>query len=286
MKRSPINYMGGKYNSLKFIIPYIPKKINSFYDLFAGSGTVALNVDADRYIINDKVFPLIQLHDYLIGNKFEIIHSNIMEDIDHYELNNLDGKGYLRLREEYNKDKCPRKLYALTQHSFNYLMRFNMNGEFNASFGKGKCKLGENAITKLEGYANQFNKNNTRTTHRDFREVVRDSDIKKGDYVYLDPPYEQTLANYNERRGFTGWGERDAEDVRELLKQLNEEGIYFGYSNTIISKGIENKELMRFIKDNDFRVYSKKGYINGVPSTRKHRGKDVEVFITNVKEVE
>lgn len=284
MKRSPINYMGGKFNSLKFILPIIPERINTFYDMFAGSGTVALNVEASKYVINDRVTPLIELHDYLITNNYEQIHDNILKDISQYELHNLEGNGYLRLRKEYNEDKCPRKLYALTQHSFNYLMRFNMSGEFNASFGKGKCKLGKNALTKLKGYTNHFNDDNTTTLNKDFRDLFDVATIKTGDYVYLDPPYEQTLANYNERRGFTGWEKSDAEDVREMLVELDSNGISFGYSNTIISKGEVNDSLVEFIEENNFHVYSKEGFINGVPSTRKHRGKDVEVFITNVKE--
>src|SRR5690625_1154449 len=276
--------MGGKYNSLKFMLPNIPKKINTFYDVFTGSGTVALNVEASSYVINDRVTPLIELHDYLITNNYEQIYNNILEDITQYELHNLEGSGYLRLRKEYNKNKCPRKLFALTQHSFNYLMRFNMSGEFNASFGKGKCKLGNNALNKLKGYTNHFNNNNTITMNKDFREVINIETIKTDDYVYLDPPYEQTLANYNERRGFTGWDKSDAEDVREMLVELDKNGISFGYSNTIISKGLINDRLVEFIKENDFYVFSKKEFINGVPSTRKHRGKDVEVYITNVKE--
>src|SRR5690625_4208760 len=105
--------MGGKFNSLKFILPIIPERINTFYDMFAGSGTVALNVEASKYVINDRVTPLIELHDYLLTNNYEQIHDNILKDISQYELHNLEGNGYLRLRKEYNEDKCPRKLYAL-----------------------------------------------------------------------------------------------------------------------------------------------------------------------------
>ena len=275
--------MGGKYNSLKYIIPNVPKVVNTFYDVFAGSGTVSLNVEASYYVMNDKITPLIRLHEYLINNNHENIHKNILRDIEEYNLNDLSGEGYFRLRKEYNEDKDPRKLYALTQHSFNYLMRFNKRGEFNASFGKGKCKLGKNALKKLEGYTGQFNEGNTLVKNMDFRELLGEAKFDEGDYVYFDPPYEQTQANYNESRGFTGWGISDAEDVLRIIKKLDERGIYFGYSNTILSKGIENNALIRFIEENDFKVITKEGYLNGIPSTRKHKGKDVEVFITNVK---
>lgn len=160
-------------------------------------------------------------------------------------------------------------------------MRFNKKGEFNASFGKGVCKLGDNALIKLRGYNEHFNTRNTSVLNKDFREFLKDVNIKRGDYVYFDPPYEQTLANYNENRGYTGWSKEDANDVRSALVELDGRGIYFGYSNVIISKGVVNKELLDFLKETNFKMYSKTGYISGVPSTRTHRGKDVEVFITN-----
>ena len=56
--KSPINYIGGKYKLLPQIIPLFPKNINTFVDLFGGSGTVLMNVVANRYIYNDINFML------------------------------------------------------------------------------------------------------------------------------------------------------------------------------------------------------------------------------------
>ena len=41
--RSCINYQGSKYKILDQIEPLITKNINTFYDLFTGSGVVSLN---------------------------------------------------------------------------------------------------------------------------------------------------------------------------------------------------------------------------------------------------
>ena len=51
--KSPLNYTGNKYNLLSQILPLFPQKINTFYDLFGGSGTVAINVSANRIIYNE-----------------------------------------------------------------------------------------------------------------------------------------------------------------------------------------------------------------------------------------
>ena len=63
---SPINYMGSKRRLLKQLLPLFPDKINTFYDLFAGSLTVSLNVQANSYVANDLNQPLIILFNFMI----------------------------------------------------------------------------------------------------------------------------------------------------------------------------------------------------------------------------
>lgn len=41
--------MGNKFKLLPQMLPYFPKNINRFYDLFGGSATVSLNVKANEY---------------------------------------------------------------------------------------------------------------------------------------------------------------------------------------------------------------------------------------------
>lgn len=51
---SPITYMGSKRKLLSQLLPLFPKNIDTFYDLFTGSGTVSSNVKANKIISNDK----------------------------------------------------------------------------------------------------------------------------------------------------------------------------------------------------------------------------------------
>ena len=51
---SPIFYMGNKKRLIKKgLIDLFPKKIETFYDLFAGSCTVTMNAKAVYYEVND-----------------------------------------------------------------------------------------------------------------------------------------------------------------------------------------------------------------------------------------
>ncbi len=51
--RSPLFYVGDKYKLLQEIKFYFPKKINKFIEPFMGGGSVFLNVEANKYLLND-----------------------------------------------------------------------------------------------------------------------------------------------------------------------------------------------------------------------------------------
>ena len=63
--RSPFFYVGDKYRILNQILPYFPTKINTYIEPFVGGGSVFLNVDAEKFILNDIDANLINLHNYL-----------------------------------------------------------------------------------------------------------------------------------------------------------------------------------------------------------------------------
>lgn len=286
--RSPINYMGGKYRSLKYFQHLLPKVEGTFYDLFAGSGTVLLNANAQSYVYNDINTPLAELFSFLAKQEdSDEFFQELKKDVNTYNLNTKEG--FLELRQEYNQNPNPKKLFLLMNHSFSYLIRFNKNGEFNASYGQGKCKLGENMGEKVEGMLEKLKDKNLRVTNKPFQNLKKEIlNLSKNDFVYLDPPYELTQANYNENRGFAGWSKQDVDDVYELVEELIKRDIPFGYSNTLVIKGETNqrlKELIDKYTDNLLVTNVGKVDLTGI-GTKKTTGKDVEVYITNVKKGE
>jgi site-specific DNA-adenine methylase len=59
--KNPFNYIGAKYKLLPQILPLFPDNIDTFVDLFGGSGEVGLNVKADRVVYNDKCEALVNI---------------------------------------------------------------------------------------------------------------------------------------------------------------------------------------------------------------------------------
>ena len=200
--RSPINYMGGKYRSLKYFQHLIPEVEGTFYDVFAGSGTVLLNADAQKYVYNDINTPLSELFLFLSQQEnSEDFFKELQDDVEKYELDTKEG--YLNLRDIYNKEPNPKYLFLLMNHSVSYLIRFNKNGGFNASYGQGVCKLGKNMGDKVDGMLNKLEGKELLVLNKPFQELKDELlNLSKNDFVYLDPPYEMTQANYNENRGF------------------------------------------------------------------------------------
>jgi len=64
-KRSPMFYVGDKYRLINEIKQYFPKNINTFIEPFVGGGTVFLNIQAKKYILNDIDQHVYGLHNFL-----------------------------------------------------------------------------------------------------------------------------------------------------------------------------------------------------------------------------
>lgn len=98
-------------------------------------------------------------------------------------------------------------------------------------------------------------------------------ELKKGDFVYADPPYFNSVASYNEQGG---WNEEREKALLMNLDELNQKGIYFALSNNL---KYDNPYLDEW-KDK-YNVH----YLNGDYSNCNYhkidRSKDCEVLITN-----
>ena len=76
--------MGNKLSLLSQILPYFPRNIKTFYDIFGGSGTVSLNVKAEKYILNDLNNHLYNLYDMFKNTPADKIISYCETNRDKY----------------------------------------------------------------------------------------------------------------------------------------------------------------------------------------------------------
>lgn len=85
--KSPIFYMGNKYRLLPQLIPLFPARINTFYDLFGGSGCMSGNVKANRIVYNEINENIVELYKLFLKYTPEEIDNRIKGYIKEYDLN-------------------------------------------------------------------------------------------------------------------------------------------------------------------------------------------------------
>ena len=81
---SPLNYTGNKFKLLNQLIPYLNDQSDTFIDIFAGSGLVALNTNAKELFLNDNNEITIQLLNYFKDNDSKTIDKNMDIIIKNY----------------------------------------------------------------------------------------------------------------------------------------------------------------------------------------------------------
>ena len=278
--KSPMNYTGGKYKLLEYIIPCFPESMNKFVDLFAGGLNVGINVQADAIYANDQITYLIELYRLFQNTPIDLILEKIKDRIALFGLSQTNSEGYYALRAEFNKSKSMIDLFLLTCYSFNHQIRFNSRHEFNISFGKERSSFNNSIKTNLMQFCTALQNKKIILSAADFRDFDFTL-LTKGDVVYCDPPYLLTTAPYNDGKcGFKNWTEKDDSELMSLLDKLNERGVLFTMSNVFVHKGQINDALIEWSKK--YKVIKlNKNYSNCSYHLKDRKAKTVEVLITN-----
>lgn len=283
--------MGNKKKLInKGLIDLFPKNINRFIDLFAGSAIVSMNVKAKNYLVNDIDFHLYKLYGLFKVFTDDVIIRHIESRINEYGLarertkrNEYKNKekieeykvAYKKLRSDFNKQEGANILdfYTLMFYSFSQQFRFNNKGEFNMPCGND-CFSEKNKEYIVNG-TKFFKQVNVKINNGDFKNLGLDK-LDKDDFVYLDPPYFNTTATYNENNG---WTEEDENALYLMCERLNGYGIRFGMSNVFENKGVKNQKLIDWCNQHDWNVYTfdKFTYM----ACGKGNSNAKEVFITN-----
>lgn len=294
--KSPLNYTGGKHKLLPQIIKLFPDEINVFYDVFSGGANVGINAVSNNIICLEKNKYVVGLLKLIQNNNFEDLNQKIINIIDNFKLSqsyingysyyNADSsvglgqynkKAFLKLRDEFNKDKTRIDLLlVLVLYSFNNQIRFNSSGNFNLPVGKRDYN---GSSRKNVASFNQIsNEKKIVFKQHDFRDIEK-FNLQKNDFIYLDPPYLLGLASYNESGG---WTEQDEKDLYSLLVRLHKKGIRFALSNVLEHKGCVNEIMNNWAKKNNFKINKLNfNYKNSNYHSTAKENNTVEVLITN-----
>lgn len=267
---SYVKWVGGKKQLLEQFKSLFPKEIKRYFEPFVGGGAVAF------YILKNYKPQEVYLSD--INEELINCLNVIKTDLDSlikalHKLKLAHNKEtYYKVRAEdpnliCESDRAARFIY-LNRTCFNGLYRVNSKGIFNVPMGQYKNPgiVNEKELTEIS----HLLKNATITVKK-FHEAVKE--VRKGDFVYFDPPYHPL----NKTSNFTTYNkdkflEEEQKQLADTFKELDKKGAKVMLSNSDTS----------FIKDlyanYDLKLVNATRRIN---SDATKRGKITEVLVRN-----
>lgn len=234
---TPFNYTGSKFKLLPQIIPHFDYTKPYFVDLFMGGGSVYTNVvdKFEKILANDIIGDLVGIHQQLL------ISDDIITQTKSICPDKTDADAFLRLREDYNNNPSPEKLWSLMLSCTSNMMRFNQKFKFNQTFGKRSWNSStENKVEIFKNHIRQY-KDKIRFTSNSFYDVNISSNKVM---VYADPPYSNTEAGYN-----AYWKKDDDDKLYNYLLDIDRKGSSFMISGVLNHAGETCKLLDDLIKD-------------------------------------
>ena len=209
-----LKWVGGKTQIIDKIISKIPKEMNNYHELFLGGGSVLLAVlslqKQNKIIIKNKIYAydinsdLINVYKNIQNNKeelykiinlyikeYESINGNIVnrKPKSLEEAKTSKESYYYWIRNKYNNIKknsveCSALFMFLNKTCFRGMYREGPNG-YNVPYGHYKkvpTIISETDINYISNLIKDVEFKNC-----SFIESIKE--VKKEDFVYLDPPY-------------------------------------------------------------------------------------------------
>jgi DNA adenine methylase len=195
-----IKWSGSKRSQAEHIISFFPKEIDTYYEPFCGGCSVlrALiesNIKVNEYICSDINLGLIELLRIIkndpisLYNNYETFYEELNKDNDI----NRQKEYYNFIRNRYNEEKSPLDFLCINRTCFNGLIRYNSNGQFNSSFHLNRPGIEPKKLKKLlMEWSDLFIEKNVGFYTLSYEKWKPN----KNDFLYLDPPYNNTKGMY------------------------------------------------------------------------------------------
>lgn len=194
----PIPYQGSKRWLAPTICGCLPRDTRTLFEPFAGSAAVTLRAAAadaaQRFVIGDLHAPIASMWRAIIDAPFDLA--------DEYERLWLEqqtvGKNhFINVREAFNREPAPALLLYLLARCVKAAIRYNRDGKFNNTAdhrrrGARPATMRDNIIRSAKVLSGK-----THVHQADYLETLKDA--RPGDVVYLDPPYQGTSGERDNR---------------------------------------------------------------------------------------
>lgn len=263
-----VKWVGGKRQLMFELIKNMPKSYNRYFEPFIGGGALFFELQPEQAYISDMNEELINLYSVVRDNVYDLIKDLSKHEVSKeyfLEIRNIDRtEQYTELSDV---ERASRFIY-LNRTCFNGMYRVNSQGQFNVPFGyyKNPRIIDENNLLNCSELLKK-----TEIKCADFSEIL--TKVKKGDFVYFDPPY----VPLNETSSFTSYT-KDGFDInmqfklRDVCDELATMGVKFMLSNSdtkLVNELYANYEIKKVFASRQ------------INANADGRGKITEVLVRN-----
>jgi len=277
MSKPFVKWAGGKYKLANKLIPFMPAEFtsskNTYIEPMVGAGGFFFKYAPKHAYLSDINQNLITTYNVIKNDVNSLIthlkqHKDLHNKEYFYKQRNLFNE---LIKKGDNHLNIASLLIYLNRTCFNGLYRENSKGEFNVPMGDYKnptiCdeenllsvnKILQSVEIGCHGYEKSINK------------------VKKGDFVYIDPPYIPLDPLSFTKYSKDDFGKKQHKELSDFCDSIDKKGAYFMLSNsdTVLTDEIYMRKG-RFSKS--FLVS------RTIASNAKKRAKAEEVIITNYK---
>jgi DNA adenine methylase len=252
MKRSVINYVGGKSYQAKEIIKLMPHH-DIYIEPMFGAGHVFFQKKPTTVEIINDIYRILYIF-YLViqkPNLFNTFAKRIWMTYSHeWQFHELVDK-ILRLRVELAKYQTPEEMLAnLTDDDLVDIawafFAWNASNSDTGTYPQLRTfpyvrtlrptKFSDTRLAALFYMHNRLR--NTRIFCKDYREILEKENIPEA-LIYLDPPYVHETRRKKTYYEFE-WTDEQHEEMVDLLLGMKAKVILSGYDNRIYDRLVEN----------------------------------------------
>lgn len=265
-----LRWAGGKQRLVKYLLKYVPeeKKVNRYFEPFLGAGSLFFATNFKTNYISDINLDLI--------NSYKAIKKNperVTELFNNYLQKFYSTKNYYyKIRNEFNNNKNNGtieqavRFIFLIHTSYNGIYRVNSSGKYNVPVGD------TNPSFLTYEYFIEISKKlqGTCISTKPYQRIKKLA--KKGDFIYLDPPYPPLNGtSYFQHYTKDKFPENEQKKLADFANELTKKKCFIMISNANISSIRDLYQNWNFHELEVTRCISRK----------KERMKVKELIITN-----
>lgn len=230
-----LKWAGGKKQLRRPIINAIRQTgFNRYYEPFVGGGAILFALQSKNCpVINDLNKQLIITYETIKNHVDELIEELQIHKMKnckeyYYEMREMDRQSDFEDKLKNDPVAIASRLIYLNKTCYNGLYRVNSYGFFNTPYGRyeNPTIYDEEVLRAINNY---FVKSKIVIRNGNFDKATKG--IKKGDFIYFDPPYDSPNCT-----NFTGYqankfDREQQEKLRDLAIKLTDKGVKCLLSN-------------------------------------------------------